>query len=273
MSAVLLTAATAQASGLVLDVMTYNVRWDGLDTGRNAWENRRPVVIDLLKTYSPDVCGLQEPSAAQTRDLDQGLRDYHYYMGDHARDETIPILYKATRFTLVDAGSFWLVDQSDLSGGTRRCVWVRLEEKSSGRAFYAYNCHLDHRAPDSRLQSAQVMIRTIAARGHPDPFVITGDFNEREQGKAIHFLSGERDLVDSRERYPDIIPVDTFRFLHAPGENQGTGHGFKGGKNGGRIDYVWASEGARILESQVITYNQDGFYPSDHFPVLTRLEF
>ena len=264
--------AVTQGSQLTLDVMSFNVRWDGLDTGRNAWQNRLPVVVELFESVSPDVCGLQEPSKTQTLDLDRELPDYSYYLGDHSRDETIPIFYKHTRLTLLDSGSFWLIDESELSGGTRRCVWVRLKDKRTEKSFYVYNCHLDHRASDSRFQCVRNLVRNIAVRKHADSFVICGDFNEREQGKAMRFMGGERDSLGVNEAIPDLILYDTFRVLHPPGENQGTGHGFKGAKDRGRIDYVWSGEGIKLLESRVIYFNRNGLYPSDHFPVLTRVE-
>ena len=267
MAMISLFAADVRASETILDIMTFNVRWDGLDTGRNAWVSRKPLVIDVFKTFAPDVCGLQEPSYEQTRDLDDALEEFASFAGDHPRDETIPILYKSARFKLLNSGSFWLVEASELSGGTRRCNWVRLQDKTSKQSFYVYNCHLDHRAPESRLKSAEVLVRTIASREHDDPFLITGDFNEREQGKAMRFLAGERAAT-----FQPLLLLDTFRALHPPGENQGTGHGFKGVRNRGRIDYVWAGEGVKLLQSQVIYYNRDGFYPSDHFPVLTRVK-
>ncbi len=270
-SATLLSVKTVGAE-LILDVMSFNVRWDGLDEGRNAWINRRPVVIELLKTTAPDVCGLQEPSSAQTKDLDNGLVDYTYFMGEHERDETIPILFKTTRFRLLDAGSFWLVDKSEFSGGTRRCVWIRLEDKESEQGFYVYNCHLDHRDPASRLQSAQVMVETIAGRDYEYPFVICGDFNETEKGRAIRFLAGERAIEYSEKTFPRLMLIDSFRSLHAHSNEQGTGHGFIGVRNRSRIDYLWTSEDWDILQAAILYYNQAGFYPSDHFPVAARIK-
>ncbi|MDP6503158.1 MAG: hypothetical protein QF886_06060, partial [Planctomycetota bacterium] len=60
-------ADSASANGLEVSVMSFNARWDGLDKGKNAWANPRPVAIKMIKAHGPDVIGLQEPSSAQTR--------------------------------------------------------------------------------------------------------------------------------------------------------------------------------------------------------------
>ena len=65
-------APDVNAGGIELRVMSFNVRWDGLDKGKNAWAHRRPVAIETIRMVAPDVVGLQEPSRAQTRDLAEG---------------------------------------------------------------------------------------------------------------------------------------------------------------------------------------------------------
>ena len=39
-----------------------------------------------------------------------------------------------------------------------------------------------------------------------------------------------------------------------------------------RIDYVFLTPGIRVLKYAVLTDSQRGRYPSDHFPVLVRLQ-
>lgn len=249
--------------------MSFNVRWDGLDHGRNAWANRLPVVVKTIQTVAPDVIGLQEPSAAQLRDLDDALGAYASFRGDHERDEHIPILYLETRFDRESAGSFWLVETSDLSGGTRRCAWVRLVDRRSGRALYVYNVHFDHRSATSRRHSAQVLANAIRHREHPDPFVVVGDFNEREDGAAIRYLTDPAQARDS-----GITLVDTFRDRYPSRRDVGSAHSFTGKSAGNeRFDYVFVSRQDRIVDAQIIPYNVDGLYPSDHFPAVARIRF
>lgn len=262
----------APPAGMKLRVMSFNVRWDGLDKGRNAWVNRRPVAIAMIKASAPDVIGLQEPSPAQTRDLDEALGDYVSFAGKHKRDQHITFLYRSDRFSLDTGGSFWLIEKSELSGGTRRCVWIRLVEKKTGRAFYIFNNHFDHRSRESRLQSARSLIRGILARKHDDPFIAVGDFNEVENGPAMRYLKGNVKTDDKGLSVtPETVLVDTFRSRHPTKFKVASGHGFTGRRQGVRIDYVFVSKRDRILDAQIVYHNRKGLYPSDHYPVTAEV--
>jgi endonuclease/exonuclease/phosphatase family metal-dependent hydrolase len=65
--------------------------------------------------------------------------------------------------------------------------------------------------------------------------------------------------------------VDTFRVLHPDVKDVRTGHSFRGGRKGYKIDYVLAQPSAQVLEAQILYDNVDGRYPSDHYPVMARL--
>lgn len=268
------SGVSAASDGIALEVMSFNVRWDGLDEGKNAWVNRRPVAIDMLKEYAPDVVGLQEPSIAQTRDLDEALEDYASFRGEHERDQHITFLYRSDRFQFLDGGSFWLVEKSVLSGGTRRCVWVRLREKKSRRTFCVFNNHFDHRSSESRKRSALSLVRGILNRKYGDPFVVLGDFNESESGRAIRYLKGTATLEDepAPSPTPGFALVDTFRAKHPGERNAASGHGFSGITEGPRIDFVFVEKKTRILDARIIHYSRNGLYPSDHYPVTASIQ-
>jgi len=253
--------ANAQpAEFLRLRVMSFNVRWDGLDTGRNAWSNRCSVAIDVIRRADVDVIGLQEPSREQTRDLEQGLTTHVAYTGPHERDQHVPILFRPDRFKLEAGGSFWLVASSELEGGTRRCTWVHLRDRD-GQGVQVFNVHLDHRSAASRQASVRVLLREVRERRLTDPFVITGDFNEGPEGAAVQFLTanGWRDALATGR----------------PGmKEEGTGHGFTGHATGKRIDFILASEHDTVVETGILHDHRerDGLFPSDQFPVIATLE-
>lgn len=265
LAALALPNRTLPVQELALVVMSFNVRWDGLDQGTYAWTNRRPVAVDVIRRHAPDVVAFQEPSLEQTGDLAASLEQYAPVIGAHERDQHLSLLYRTSRFELTDQGSFWLVDQSELSGGTRRCVWIRLIERETGLAFYVFNNHWDHRSPDSRRRSAQALLQGIRERQFPDPFLVTGDFNEVETGAALKMLTqGPEPGSDT----PTL--VDSFRALH-PADQAGTGHRFIGRRDGARIDYIFASSRDRIQDARILYDNDDGRYPSDHFPVVATI--
>jgi endonuclease/exonuclease/phosphatase family metal-dependent hydrolase len=142
----------AEPATLQITALSFNIRWDGFDDGRNSWVNRKPLVAEVIRSTGSDVVGLQEASEAQVRDLLEALPRFRaFHSGE--RSVVVSILYRADRFRLDRSGAFWLVPESDLSGGTRRCNWVRLVERSTGRAFRHFNFHLDHRSLPSRERS------------------------------------------------------------------------------------------------------------------------
>lgn len=268
-----LDARAAVEDSLDVHVMSLNVRWDGLDEGRDSWEYRGPRVAALIKTYAPDVVGLQEASRRQSRDLDDALPRHQVSVDDHPDAAYNSILFRAGRFRLESRGSFWLVESSDLPGGTRRCAWVRLIEVDSGRALYVYNVHLDHRSEQSRMLSVMALTAQIAKREHPDPFVVTGDLNDVERSPSIAYIEGRSSLRDQKgDRAINPVPmVDTFRVRHPRARNVGTAHGFRGIRYGRRIDFVFAPQEADVLHADILRDEFEGLYPSDHFAVSARV--
>jgi endonuclease/exonuclease/phosphatase family metal-dependent hydrolase len=54
--------------------------------------------------------------------------------------------------------------------------------------------------------------------------------------------------------------------------NAGTSSGFSGRKGKARIDWILATKQFAPLGIQIIYYNEQGRYPSDHFPVRADLK-
>jgi endonuclease/exonuclease/phosphatase family metal-dependent hydrolase len=113
----------------------------------------------------------------------------------------------------------------------------------------------------------------IAKREHPDPYVVTGDFNDVESSASIAFLEGRGALPDQRgiRTVNPLAMIDTFRVRHPRARNLGTAHGFTGIRNGSRIDYVIAPRETEVRRADILRDAIGGQYPSDHFAVSVRL--
>ncbi len=59
--------------------------------------------------------------------------------------------------------------------------------------------------------------------------------------------------------------------LHVFADVAATGHGFSGKTQGVRIDFIFVRKHDEILDARIIHYNDNGLYPSDHFPVTARV--
>lgn len=276
-------SGTTTKGGQELKVMTFNIRYGTADDGENRWENRRQILIDILKDNSPDIIGLQEALDFQISQIRQGLPEFGQL--GVARDdgktkgEYCAILYRLDRFTVDESGTFWLSDTPEVAGSIhwgnaniRICTWARLAEKKTGAAFYLYNLHLDYASQLSREKSAVLLAQRIHGRKHTDPFIITGDFNAGETNPAILYLKGKMTLGESEGKSQNPVPVvDTFRVLHPDANEVGTFNAFKGNCKGEKIDYIFVPTGVQVIDAEIVRTQYNGFYPSDHFPVTARI--
>ncbi|NIR46418.1 MAG: endonuclease/exonuclease/phosphatase family protein [Gemmatimonadetes bacterium] len=187
-----------------------------------------------------------------------------------AAGEYAAILYREARFELLSSGTFWFADTPDLPGSVdwganlpRICTWGRLFDREADRAFYIYNVHLDHRSQESRERSVQLLAERIAARAHPDPVIVTGDFNAGEGNSAMRFLAGDAG--------PGLR--DSFRVVHPDAVEVGTFNAFRGESTGPKIDYVLVDESWRVESAGIVRTQMGGSYPSDHYPVVATLRY
>jgi len=272
------------ANGLELRVMTFNIRYGAANDGENNWMNRREMVYDVIRKNDSDVVGLQEALRFQIDEIRKALPMYGE-IGVAREDgktdgEYSAILYRTDRFKADESGTFWLSDTPEVPGSNqwggacvRICSWARFVEIKTGRAFYMFNLHMDHVSQPARQNSAVLISKRIASRKHLDPFIVTGDFNAGEKNPVITYLKGETalGLPDETPSKSPVPLLDSFRVLHPDAEIVGTSHGFRGGRKGNKIDYIFLPPVVQVLEAKILYDHVDGRYPSDHYPVIARL--
>ena len=120
-----------------LQLMTYNVRYDSPEDGKNKWDNRKQFVVELIKRQSPDVVGVQEPLYHQVVYLQQELQDYSF-VGEgrdgSTRGEFTPIFYKKDKFSVIEQKTFWLSETPEVVGSKSwNAVCVRLKKAKKER--------------------------------------------------------------------------------------------------------------------------------------------
>ena len=264
--------------GCVVSAMTFNIRVDTFLDMFNGWKGRRQIAIDAIAANDPDVVGLQEALHRQVRDIEKGLPEYACYTAGRSngkkRGEACSILYRKSRFDLLDSGTFWFSRTPSKPGSKnwgnippRICSWVHLNDKNSGRAFYVYNVHLDNLSQRSRQKSVELLAEMVSNRKTADEFIVMGDFNMKIDNPAMRYL--QKNGVDTP--FPKM--VDAWESL-MPSlvKGVGTRHGFSGGINGPKIDHIPISENSKALEVKIDRYNKNGKYPSDHFPVIAKIQ-
>jgi endonuclease/exonuclease/phosphatase family metal-dependent hydrolase len=270
----------AQPSGnapVPLRVMSFNARNAGAGDGHDGWHNRRPHFFQTIAAFGPDLLGLQEVLAEQHDDAAAALRPGYALSGvarddGHRAGEWSLIAYRADRFDRLDAGDFWLSPTPDRpSTGwdavcPRTCSWVRLRDRRSGRALLFANTHWDHVGATARAESAALIKQRLPALAEGAAVIVVGDLNATEDDEPLQSLlrptrPGDVQLFDSyRQAHPQRLPTER------------TFHGFEGGLDGSRIDFIFHGPGLRTVAAG-IDRNQgtDGEFPSDHYAVTAQL--
>lgn len=279
--------AVREDGAMVLAVMTSNVRYENPgDRGTHGWRQRVVGIVRAIRREAPDVIGVQEALHGQAADLWASLPDYEFYgvgRDDGLRaGEYSGIFYHRGRFEAdaADCGTFWLSATPEKPGSRtwgneipRVATWVRLIDRASGRGFYVFNTHWDHKNQASREQAAVLTAARIDARKHPtEPVVLTGDFNSTEANPGLVYLRGEQGTVSPGGKSWSHGLVDTYQTLHPMEKNRRTLHFWNAGRSGSlKVDHILVSRGAEIQAAEILSHDKPDV--SDHYPVTARVIF
>ncbi len=254
--------AFANVAPSVTRIMSFNIRC--LEYNR-----RKDLVPALIEAYSPDSAGLQECTYQWYENLTESLEDYAFVgvgrdTGDLSEDcgEISAVIYKKTKFNLIDSGTFWLSETPDeVSRGwdgacNRICTWVVLEDKETGERYAHVNTHLDHMGPQARINGVELVKEK--ALSYDIPTVVTGDFNFKK-GTDLYNALVTGGLSDTQDMAPETMSGKTY-------------HGYSGGESGEPIDFICVNS----LVKEVKTYKiiRDKYllkHTSDHYPIYSDM--
>ncbi len=249
----------------MLNLMSFNIRYGLADDGINQWDNRKSLVIERIKTFDPDLLGLQEcRDDFQAEFIKNNLPGYEFFGvprggGSVTALEMAPVLFKSSAFRLITQGCFWLSETPNgpgsMSWGStfpRTATWVQLIHETSGKEFVFLNTHFDYE-PTAIEASARLLQRWITQTTEKHPVIVTGDFNADKNSSAYRHLTTKAGVVD------------IFRQIHSDGENEGTFHGY--GLANDPIDWMLASDSFEAVSVEIDRYHAENIYPSDHYPI------
>ena len=254
---------------------SYNMEVRG-NNATNPWEDRIPLMQQLLGAYNFDIIGVQEAFTSQLDDLELSqVYEYidHSIPGDNGVSRT-PILYKKDKFKVVKNGVFWLSESPDDPKGKawdaprpRICNWAIFEDKKSKVSFFMVNVHVWHQPLGiiAQEEGLNLLLRKAQELSEGNPIIITGDFNI-DQNKPNY------DLLDKSGIVRDSYNLTNTRMNASWGTFNG--HNFDA-RPSLRIDHIFVETKHRINVHNwgIITDSFDKKFPADHFPVRAELSF
>ena len=254
--------------------MTYNVRYDNPNDGKNNWKFRKENLVNQILFYEPDVIGTQEALEDQINYLNTKLINYNFVgvaradVKEGGKGEYSAIFYKRSKYKKLKSGTFWFSKTPDKpSRGwdtslNRICTYILLKNKKNNQKFWVFNTHFDHKGKIAREKSSKLILHKIAEINKKNlPVFLVGDFNLVPEESPITLLSNKLNDSYKISQNPPFGPYGTFI-------------GFSECKSAKRrIDYIFTSKNNIIVKKYAVLANIDDLkFPSDHFPVIVEAE-
>ena len=250
-------------------LLTFNLRFANPLDGPNHWDFRKELVVETILACEPDLVGTQEGTVPQLDYLTQHLQGFSPLVSHRQIDPTCqnPTIFYRHGFKVKESGEFWLSETPQVhrskswdSAFPRMVTYGLFQEAGRDLWFYFIDTHLDHISPQARFHGARLINQFFLEKNQP--MIMVGDFNE-PPGAAVYL-----ELTRS-----GCGLVDTWRTSHAPGHDPPTQHNFDGQPRGHRIDWILITAPFRVTKAEVVGYNHEGRYPSDHFPYVAEVVY
>lgn len=181
------------------------------------------------------------------------------------KGEATAILYRKSRFELIESATYWLSPTPDIVGigwdaalnGT--VTTAKLKDLQTGRIFCILNTHFDHRGQLARVESTKQIVKLANSIGASLPVIVTGDFNYTKDHAAYTVIAS---ALQDAEHIAAVPARGGDISFNAFGSNS---------KPGNKIDYIFVNDRVEVLSHTIVTDLYQGRYPSDHFPIETRV--
>lgn len=267
---------------LLFRVMSFNIRTITARDYRHAWDLRKHLVIERVRAFDPQLLGLQEcQEGEQEAFIRQQLPDYEFIgvrRGEDSRTgrEMAPLLFRKDTFELLDSGTFWLSKTPQAAGSRllgavfpRTATWAMLRlTKHPAQTLFFFNTHFDY-IPLILPQAAEILREHIESITSGRPVVLSGDFNTPAGGAAYRRLTESLDGPEDKAQF--TLLDASLNSRTTSGAPAGTIHKFGRISHPLIIDWILASRHFTAVDALIDDYDDNGLYPSDHFPVMATL--
>ncbi|MGL5633838.1 MAG: endonuclease/exonuclease/phosphatase family protein [Sarcina sp.] len=253
--------------------MTFNLKYDFVESGENQWNNRCNKLVKTIKDNNPIILGTQEGLQHMLIDLEEELGDYSY-IGEgregKKQGEFCGIFYNNKKIEMQYWEQFWLSETPNVVGSKswetaceRICTYGSFKHKETSEEIMVYNTHLDHVSEVARTEGIKLILDKCKKNflNNNLPFIIMGDFNCIDTDEVFTVI---KDYEDDNFRVLNLYKTIENNVL-------GTFHNFTGDVEIGAIDFILTSK-EFVCESLYSDERKIGDgYPSDHYPVIAIL--
>jgi len=267
-----------------INIMTFNIRYGTANDGENRWELRKPILLECLQKYKPDILCTQEAMPMQIKDIHEHFPQWGVFGKGRYHDTPMPsrphesmdgescrIFYDQSKYELLQDGTFWHSDTPDVPASAtwgnnlpRIVTWGLFRTRQGARTFMVMNTHF-HWGELYVAQTTDLIMKKWRELAGDQPTLFAGDFNLAPTSPThARFCGKTASGPDRSLRYF----ADAYETLNMPQTDMGTGHSFKGVLNQDRIDWILYTGEFTPKEITIIRDNVNGRYPSDHYPVL-----
>lgn len=258
----------------VLNVMTFNLRYDNAGDSLNAWPYRKDKAASQIFFHNVHLLGVQEALHNQLEDLKERLPRYKYAgvgrTDGKEKGEYSAIIYDTQRLQLLHSETFWLAENTAVPGKgwdaafERIVTWCKFRDRQTQKTFYHFNTHFDHMGRVARRESAGLLLKKVKEIAGSSLCIITGDFNSMPSDEPIRIITDKTNadhLTDTKEisAIPHYGPAGTFNAFKSKEESDQP------------IDYIFVKSNIAVLKHATLSQSWQGRFSSDHFPVFAEL--
>jgi len=252
--------------------MTFNLRCDFPLDFNNRWNSRKNMIYHIMRNYKCDVIGTQEVKDNMHKDLKDNVMEYNIIgkpRGKKVSSERNNILISKEHI-IHDYKTFWLSENPNKIGSRKwyslfpRICTTAIVEIDNAKVRIC-NSHLDNFIPKAKEYGLKKIMEVIDEEQKKEklPIILMGDFNVTPDSKLINdFAKGKF----SKQKLVAVQEINKNLY------NEATRHSFNRKQQGVHIDYIFVSEEIEVVNAEIIKYNINGKYPSDHYPLMADIK-
>ncbi len=269
------------AQGSSLNVMSYNLKNTNYSFGN---------VADMAVAQDADIVCMQEVCSLQRGGMNSAMESAGYSAMEGKSsgansiteaDEYLPIYHRASKFTRLRSGTFWLSDtgtvQSKFEGSSyfRICSWAYYQVTGTDEYFLVFNTHLDFKV-DVMIKQLNCILKQIIVKSSElieawDHIIFAGDLNASNISVVCQYLQGDavyNGVINpyTKQRLDEARQVATSVILNKFG-NAFTQPASEPTMD---LDHIYITSKGLVCDSYEVLSDSVG---SDHLPIIARLRF